>query len=362
MVTLSEIISKTSSNYFKHDNNSFLDLLAYFLRADCQCISLSCLYRNDKIDRIVIKTNSNINKDLEEVYENILEIIEYIKNLLNNFDSELNTKNSGLQLSTIYKDFIRKIMKYKFLQDPDFKKLSKENDDNKDDIKNNLSQVAPENWQNEDNNDDLSNLIKLRWEIFLKIIDDCKNVKFSMENIDNLFYLDANQEGEKTLNTELIHSELLVSDIMNCYYKKEDMQINFEKYYYIGSNFKNCPCCGIFINILNDINEIKIETNGCHLKYYNSWPFPHIMNYENINLLKKFFEKLIDNDNDNDDDVEFEIDKYSQYNDLKIQIEHEINEKAENNDNNNKIESTIDWNEIFQKRMNYLTENKYKTF
>lgn len=336
MPTLVEIISSISVDYFIQDNDAFLDLLAYFLRADCQCISLSCLYRNDKIERIVIKTNSNKKKDLNEVYENILKIIEYIKDLLRNFDSELNMN--------IYEDFIGNIMKYKFLQDPDFKKLLKEMDVNTDDIRNNLSQVVPEEWQ--DMNDELSNLIKLRLEVFLKLIDDCKNVKFSMENIENLFYLDSDETGNISLNTELIHSELLVFDIMNYYYYyNTDLQFTFEDYYYIGSNFKNCPCCGILINILNDNNEIQIETNGCHLKYYGSWPFPPVMNDDNIDLLKMFFDKLIENDNDNED-----RDK-----NLKTQITNKIKKKAKSC-GNIIIEPTIDWGKIFDMRMDYYRE------
>lgn len=352
MPKLGEIISNISFNYVIQDNNTFLDLLAYFLRADCQCISLSCLYHNGKIGRIVIKTNSNKKKDLEEVYENILKIIEYIKNLLNNFDSELNT---------IYEDFIDNIMKNKFLQDPDLTKLLEKMRVNKDQIRNNLSSVVPENWQ--DSDDDLSNLIKLRWEIFLKLIDDCKNVKFSMENIENLFYLDANETGNKNLNTQLIHSELLILDIM-CYYYENYLQINNENNYYIGSNFKNCPCCDILINILNDNNDIKIERKGCHLKYYDCWPFPPAMNADNCDLLNNFYEELklkSFNNNDNDDDgdedtsdIEFQNDENYEYEALKAKIEYKISENANHVNNTGVIEPTIAWDEIFILRMNYL--------
>lgn len=145
--------------------------------------------------------------------------------------------------------------------------------------------------------------MKSRWDKFLKLIE-----KINQEFNDNIiFLLDKNDENEEEkLNTDLVHSELLVSEIVY----NMCLEGNYSQPpegTYIGSNYKNCPCCKFYIKLINEERQgrIEIKTFGNHYKYY-CWPWPPLFkdnntdtivtNKNRLELLNKF-KVLLETDN-----------------------------------------------------------------
>lgn len=115
MSTTSNNVQEEESDYrpITNDIYYFYDLMAYFLRANCECISLTCMDSKDKRSKLVIiRSNtskqklSNLN-NLAIVNKNINEVIQLIKDF-RNFKKDPNRDNNKLKdyKTTFYKKYI----------------------------------------------------------------------------------------------------------------------------------------------------------------------------------------------------------------------------------------------------------------
>lgn len=366
MVTLTSLIQNVS--YYKIEKFRFYDLLAYFLQADCACLSLAWL----KTNVIIVRSNSNGQKTLDDVNENISKVIDFIV-------EQIQSLNEEKDINAIKEIFFDLVIKYKFQQEfknPQFilelrkKKFWRKHEKEK--YTDLMIAECKEKFVNNRKSSHtaykyLLDHIVLRWELFLNILDFCRK-KFTNEtNIRGAFLVDKNYiwDMNQTLNNQLIHSELLVSE---CVYSKYYlMYSNYDDFfdheehnqqtpfYYVGSNLKNCPCCGIYIKIINEMRDIAVKTCGIHLKFYSSWdPWDLTDSIETLRLLNAFYNKINNSDDeseftlsDNSSIVNFTVDE--QIRDLLKKVNQVIlNKIVESNNMKFLLEDSIDWNNVYQ--------------
>lgn len=361
-------------DYLIKDENKFLDLMAYYLRANSGCISLACLKSDSKIEQIIIRSNSRANnlEKLRLINESITDIIKFIIDLLSSLKI-----NRTINKEDNKKKFFDLIIKPKIENGQDL------TDDNLIDLlkKTHSNENINENGENKISLQEIKNMfldptkikknfqicldkIKLRWEVFLELVEKGCNQRFNMEDLNDLFKIDnqnINEQNDNNLNKKGIHSEILVSDDIYFYFEQETYSRYFPEKnnnqvytYYIGCNFKSCPCCAYYMDIIYKKQGVilKINMSGQHDKFYQ-WPLPPRLTSlididDTLSNLKHFSEILgIDiNETDNDSDsseIEFATespeDEISRYQRLIIG---KITEKVKKK-NNGKLLPSIDW-------------------
>lgn len=266
------------------NGNSFYDVMAYFLKAESVCLSLA--YLNPLDQRIIVKSNCRSTDDNDEI-ENVENNIQNIADLIHECVSDRAQKND---LNERKEDFFDLIVKQKLQEKCSgwrSGRLDEEYAQNKQSmsidkfarsestikvIKNIfLTDGNGQNQQTFSIYQLLTDCIQSMWELFVMFIKEFKN-RFGNEAIP--IYLGTE------INYKLIHSELLVADVV--IEERKNVRENFQnarQTYYIGSNLKNCPCCRYYLEIINEEfgNDINIETCGYHSKFYSTWPFPSLL-------------------------------------------------------------------------------------
>lgn len=293
MVTLTDLIQQHSDRYSIANEDAFLDLMAYFLKASSACISLASLKSDKIIKKIILRSNSiNDKSELEKINKNIKKIIDFILNILKWLRG-----NDEILLIEIQENFFQLIIQQKIekgadLLDDSFKNEISNNDNiqNKKFIQDKIKECRNDCEEIKEMfvgvktpTDLYSNLIQkifLRWKVFLKFIQECKE-RFS-EDIE--FYLDVRYPNinDINLNMDGIHSELLVLSDVYFYFSHEQFEQYFPKkennnlYTYIGCSFRCCPCCAIYIQLINSIEQHKIQIRMCgqHGKFFANWSYP----------------------------------------------------------------------------------------